>query len=42
MFPYLINDKYPMDASGNMTAAHNSVVNTGDQFSIFVYADTTE
>lgn len=38
---YLINDKYPMDASGNMTAAHNSVVNTGDQFSIFVYADTT-
>ena len=38
---YLINDKYPMDESGNMTAAHNSVVNTGDQFSIFVYADTT-
>lgn len=38
---YLINDKYPMDASGNMTAAHNSVVNTGDQFSLFVYADTT-
>ena len=24
-----------------MTAAHNSVVITGDQFSIFVYADTT-
>lgn len=38
---YLINDKYPMDANGIMTAAHNSVVNTGDQFSIFVYADTT-
>lgn len=38
---YLINDKYPMDANGIMTAAHNSVVNTGDQFSLFVYADTT-
>ena len=38
---YLINDKYPADASGNMTAAHNSVVNNGDQFSIFLYTDTT-
>ena len=38
---YLINDKYPLDANGIMTAAHNSVVNTGDQFSLFVYADTT-
>lgn len=38
---YMINDKIPMDASGNYTVAYNSVVNTGDQFSVYLYADTT-
>nr|WP_253288307.1 carboxypeptidase regulatory-like domain-containing protein [Blautia sp. MSJ-19] len=38
---YYVNNKFPQDETGNGSLANTTVLKTGDELSIFMYADTT-